>query len=208
MTESPTKQGNYGLDLGGSFLTDLPPSIKRYTYHGEPQFFDILESESARFKDSPHASEFLLFHATKETIETLIDSQDEHYSPITKYLTSFDTNERLFLVRMPSTPHGVAGPAMNTAILEALQPMGLRHTAIRGYLGAEVRGESRGKETDFGWGPRRITDRGTRSSPSVVLEVAYSENDVKLNSDVRFWLDPNNGNATVCLTLRIGRSVI
>lgn len=105
MTEKPIQQGSDDLylddlDRGGSFLNDLPPSIKRYTYQGEPQFFDILKSESAYFEATPEASEFLLFHASKETIETLFDPQNEDTSPITKYLKSYDKNEELFLVRI------------------------------------------------------------------------------------------------------------
>ena len=82
MAEMPIKYGSYGLALDGSFLKDLPPSIKRYTYYGESQFFDILESESAYFEASPSASEFLLFHASKNPIETVVDPQNEHISPI------------------------------------------------------------------------------------------------------------------------------
>ncbi|KAJ9487337.1 hypothetical protein VN97_g5983 [Penicillium thymicola] len=202
MTELPMQNGNYELGLGGSFLEDLPSSIKRYTYRGESDFFDILETESACFEASPHASEFLLFHANKETIDTLIENEDA--SPITKYLTSFDTNEQLFLVRMPSTPHSGASVALHDMIKEATRPMGL-FSSLRGYTSAEVRGESRGKQADFGWGPRR-TAPGIPGSPSVTLEEAYSENDTKLNSDVRFWLNPDDGKANVCLTLWTGRS--
>ena len=43
-------------------------------------------------------------------------------------------------------------------------------------------------------------------SLAFTLEVAYSESDSKLNSDVRFWLNPGDGNANICLTLRINRS--
>ncbi|KAJ6144927.1 hypothetical protein N7470_008822 [Penicillium chermesinum] len=39
--------------------------------------------------------------------------------------------------------------------------------------------------------------------PTVALEVAVTEDDKKLNSDVRYWLSPNDGNANLCLTLRI-----
>lgn len=202
MTERLMQNGNYELGLGGSFLQDLPSSIKRYTYRGESDFFDILETESVRFEASPHASEFLLFHANKETIDTLIENEDA--SPITKYLTSFDTNEQLFLVRIPSTPHSGASVVMHNMIMEAIQPMGL-FTFLRGYTRAEIRGRSRGKQADYAWKPRR-TARGVPRTPSVTLEVAYSRNDVKLNSDVRFWLNPDDGKANICFTLQIGRS--
>ncbi|KAJ5381564.1 uncharacterized protein N7496_003992 [Penicillium cataractarum] len=181
----PMQNRSYELVLGSSFLKDLPPSIKRFPYHGVSDFFDILESESARFEVSPHASESLLFHASKETIDTLFDLENEDTPPIAKYLTSFDTNEQLFLDRMPSAPHGGAPFAM--------------------HGNADVRAESRGKQPDCGWVPSKTT-RGVPRSPSVTLEVAFSENDFKLNSDVRFWLNPDEGKANVCLTLQIGRS--
>lgn len=198
------QEGNYDLDLGSSFLKDLPPSIKRYTYEGESQFFDILESESAYFRASPAASEFILFHAGKETLESLVSLENEDTSPLAKYLTAFDRNEQLFLVRMLSMPHSVASFAMHDAIMQAAQPMGLS-TSIKGYPSLSIQGESRGKMADCGWGPKRSA-RGRHGSPSVVLEVAYSEKDTKLNFDMRFWLDPDDGKADVCLTLRIDRS--
>lgn len=199
----PKHQGSYDLDLDGSFLKDLPLFIKRYTYHGKQQFLDILESESARFEASTDASEFLLFHISKETIEDTFDPQNEDTS-IAKFCTSFDTNEQLLLATMPSNPHSIAAYEIDTMIRQALTPMGLSY-ALQGYQGATVRGGSRGKQADFGWGPKRRAP-GQPSSPSVTVEVAFSESDSKLNSDVRFWLNPNDGNANICLTLRIDRS--
>ncbi|KAJ5503587.1 hypothetical protein N7463_006461 [Penicillium fimorum] len=156
------------LDFDGPFLTNLPPSIRRYTYHGEQQFSNIFESESST------NSELILFHASKETIEALFNPDQE--TPIAKLCSSFDTKERLFLITMPSKPHS-----------------------------ATIRGDDRGKQPDHGWGPRRRA-RGEPDSPSVVLEVAYSESNSKSNSDVRFWLNPNEGNANICLTLQIHKS--
>ncbi|CDM29395.1 unnamed protein product [Penicillium roqueforti FM164] len=63
----------------------------------------------------------------------------------------------------------------------------------------------RAKAPDYDWGPKRAPP-GQRISPSVALEVAFSESDAKLNSDVRFWLNPDDGNAKGCLTLTIERS--
>ncbi|KAJ5542797.1 hypothetical protein N7535_005220 [Penicillium sp. DV-2018c] len=196
-----TQYDNYELDPGGSFLQHLPSSIKRYTYHGESDFFGILETETIGFEASPHASEFLLFHANQETIDTLFEN--ESTPPIAKYVTSFDTNEQLFLVRIPSKPHSGASVLIHDMIMEAIQPMGLS-TSFRGYTNVEVRGAARGKQADYAWAPRR-TARGIPQSPSVTLEVAYLEDYVKLNSDVRFWLNPDDGKANLCLTLGIGR---
>lgn len=199
----PQHQGSHDLDLEGSFLKDLPPSVKRYTYHGKSQFLNTLHSESTRFEASTNASEFLLFYTSKERIKNILDPQNEDTS-VAKFCTSFDTNEQLLLVTMPSKPHSAAADDMNTMIRQALIPMGLL-TALQGYPGATIRGDSRGKQADYGWGPKRRAP-GQSSSPSVTLEIAFSQSDSKLNSDIRFWLNPDDGNANICLTLRINRS--
>ncbi|KAJ6124887.1 hypothetical protein N7471_012204 [Penicillium samsonianum] len=49
---SVDRASSYNLDFDATFLKNLPPSIRRHTYHGEQQFFDILQSEFARFEAS------------------------------------------------------------------------------------------------------------------------------------------------------------
>jgi hypothetical protein len=202
----PKHQDSYYLDLGGSFLKDLPPSIKRYTYCGNPQFFAIFQSEVARFEASTDISEFLLFHTSKQAIETISnpENEDNKDTSISQFCTAFDINDQLLLVTMSSLPHSQAAHAMNNAVLETLMPMGLS-TSILGYQNTTITGNGRGKVPDYGWGPLRRA-RGQNRSPTVTLEVAFSEAEAKLNADVRFWLDPDSGNANRCLTLRINRS--
>ncbi|CAG8316889.1 unnamed protein product [Penicillium nalgiovense] len=194
---------SYDLDVGRSYLKDLPPSIKRYTYNGEEQFFDIFQTEFTHFEASTEASEFLLFHASKETIETIFNPENEETS-ISRLCNSYDLSEQLFLVTMSSRPHGAAGDLVNTVIREALTPMNLS-TSLQGYVSTITRGHGRGKIPDYCWKPRHRPP-GQPSSPSVTLEVALSESDSKLNSDVRFWLNPDDSDTNICLTLRINRS--
>ncbi|KAJ5444156.1 uncharacterized protein N7458_008028 [Penicillium daleae] len=203
MAETPREQGNCDLDLGGSFLKDLPPSIPRYTYTGESQFLDILQSEYARLRSSNTASEFLLFHASKDTIKSIFNPQNGDTS-LARNFNSFDTTEQLLLAKMSLDPHGVAAHFMNIAMYNVFNTMGLGNI-IHGHPGVKFEGNDRGKVADYSWGPVRGPRDGPRS-PSVALEVAYSETDVKLNSDVRFWLDPDSSQANICLTLRINRS--
>ncbi|KAJ5515705.1 hypothetical protein N7527_007265 [Penicillium freii] len=103
---------------------------------------------------------------------------------------------------MPSLEHSAIG-AVDDAITGAIQPMGLFKSLIK-YPGATIQGQTRGKQPDQGWGTRR-PPRGCERTPSVVLEVAWSESDSKLNSDVRFWLAPADGNVKTCLTLRVDK---
>lgn len=191
--------GGHDLHFGGSFLKDLLPSIKRYTCHGKQHFLDIIESEP--FDGANNPSKFLLLHASKDVIKAIVDAQEEE--PL---VASFDTDDELALITLVSQPHSEAADAVNTAILETLIPLGMS-SCLQGFAGAKIQqeGRPRGKQADYGWGPIR-RPRGQRRSPSVTLEVAYPETDSKLNSDVRFWLNPEDGNANICLTLRIDRS--
>lgn len=193
-----------GLDyLGCSFLEDLLPFIEAYTVCNESHFLSIVTSPATRYNISNIPSEFLLFRTSEETIHTILNQTNPCLS---KYLSSFDLNAKLLLAKMPSIPHSVAGSELHTILINLLQPMGLGR-AIKGYPGADIWGnrEKRGKEPDYGWNPKRRPP-GQADRPSVVLEVAYSESDLKLQSDIRFWLSPKDGNANVCLTIRIDRT--
>lgn len=191
--------------LGCGFLEDLLPLIETYTVCNELQFLSIVTSPATRYNISNIPSEFLLFRISEEIIH-LILNQDDPY--ISRYFSSFDLNGKLLLAKMPSIPHSAAGVELNRIFTKLLQPMGLDH-ALKGYPGATIWGnrEKRGKEPDFGWNPKRRPP-GQADRPSVVLEVACSETDIKLQSDIRFWLSPRDGNANVCLTIRIEESKI
>lgn len=191
-------------ELQDTFLKELPPLIKRSTYHGESQFLDILESESAHFEASTDTSEFVLFRASKETIKDIFEHQDEDISSVPKFCTSFDLNEELFLVAVPSLPHSVAPCEFDRMIRHSLTPIGLAD-AVKSYAGATVKVNGRGKQADHAWRPRRQAP-GQHGSASVTLEVALGEPGAKLTSDVRFWLSPQDGNANVCFTLQINRT--
>ncbi|KAJ5467326.1 hypothetical protein N7475_005078 [Penicillium sp. IBT 31633x] len=104
---------------------------------------------------------------------------------------------------MPSAEHSSAIGAVDETIMAALQPMGL-FGRLHKYSGTTIQGQMRGKQPDHGWGPKRPPP-GYPRRPSVVLEVAWSESDSKLNSDIRFWLNPAEGNARTCLTLRVDK---
>ncbi|CAG8193444.1 unnamed protein product [Penicillium salamii] len=187
------------LDFGNSFLEDLPSSIKRYVYEGESSFLRIL-SEELYHREPSERSAFLLFHVSGEMIEVLFDPNKET-TILTRNTSSFDLNEELLLIKMPSNEHSIATSAVDHAVMATLLPMGLNEHLLA-YPGATTQGNARGKQPDCGWGPRR-PPRNHPKRPSVVLEVAWSESDAKLNSDVRFWLNPTDGNARTCLTLRV-----
>lgn len=203
MPEMATHEECDELDyLGRSFLEDLLPLIKTYTIANESQFLDIVTLRANYYREDNTPSEFLLLHTNEETIYNIIQPTNH----LSKHLSSIDLNHRLLLAKMSSVPHSAAAVALDHLLVKALQPMGL-DLAVKGYASAEIWGheQKRAKEPDHGWGPRRRPP-GRADRPSVVLEVAYSESEAKLQSDVRFWLSPEDGNANVCLTIRIDRS--
>jgi hypothetical protein len=103
--------------------------------------------------------------------------------------------------------HNAACIEMHCMIKEALIPMGL-FNSLQEYPCAIIRSSpvaTRGKQSENSWGPKsKPPDLPT--SPSVTLEVGYSESDSKLTSDARFWLSPGHGCANICLTVLINRS--
>jgi hypothetical protein len=199
----PQMQESY-LDLGGSFLQDLPSSIKRYPYEGERSFLRIFDLELSHRELSGYGNnDFMLFQMSRDTIDSMFDSKKEPNTTFTKNCSSFDLNEQLVLIKMPSVEHSSALSVVDDAINAALLPMGL-FGRLQKYPSATVRGTMKGKQADHGWGPKRPPP-GFERRPAVALEVAWSESDAKLNSDVRFWLNPADGNAKICLTLRVNK---
>lgn len=197
MAGSEIEKGN--LELGRSFLKELPSSIKTYAYEGKSSFLQIFNLELDRC-EGREQNDFILFYMSCETIEALFNSNNDT-TALTRNCSSYDLDEQLVLIKIPSTEHSAAIGAVDDAITEALLPMGL-FGRLHKYQNATIRGTMRGKQPDHGWGPRR-PPAGYPKRPSVVLEVAWSESDAKLNSDVRFWLNPADGNARICLTLRV-----
>ncbi|KAJ5686599.1 hypothetical protein N7536_009218 [Penicillium majusculum] len=198
----PETQNGY-LDVGGSFLRELPSSIERYTYEGECSFLRIFNLKlNPRESPGNEKNNFILFHTSREMIETLLNPDDES-TTLAKNCSSFDLDEELILIKMPSPEHSAAISAVDHAIMAALLPMGL-FDSLNGYPNATIQGQTRGKQPDHGWGSIRPPP-GYKRTPSVVLEVAWSKSDSKLNSDVRFWLAPDDGNAKTCLTLTVDK---
>ncbi|CAG8296908.1 unnamed protein product [Penicillium olsonii] len=185
-------------DLGRGFLQSLHPVIETYTVDSESQFLNIVTSKS-QADDTP--SNVLLFHTSEEIIHNILDFKNSFW----KYLSAVDLNGKLILTKMPTIPHGTLGGELDNIICEVLRPMGLNR-ALKTYPETRVHGdgERRYKFPDFGWGPKR-RPRDQPDEPSVVLETAYTENDIKLQPDIRFWLTPDNGNANVCLTAKIDK---
>lgn len=64
------------------------------------------------------------------------------------------------------------------------------------------------KQPDMAWQPMRIDPSRDNHWPSMVLEVALSERQAKLQSDIRWWFlaPPPDGVVNIVLTLRINQN--
>lgn len=100
--------------------------------------------------------------------------------------------------------HSAALGAFGNAFLQALGAMGLE-LALQIYSGATMKGEEKSKQDDNGWSPKRPPRGHDCKWPTVVLEVAVSESQSKLQSAVRFWLREGQGKVKVVFTLAVDR---
>lgn len=132
------------------------------------------------------------------------DNDDQHELPIT--WSTFDATLKLLLIRIPrSEPHEVAAHLFEEVFLDAVQDVGMKRSLIKtGSVTCISTGG--GKQADLSYSPLRLPRDRSRDWPSVVLEVAFAESkmgQVKLMSDVRFWLNQSHGNVKIALTLRV-----
>ena len=144
--------------------------------------------------------------------------QDEEEADLQKCLnwSSFDANLNLLLIRMPALlPHENVAYVFNEIFLEAVQPIrSLRLLGSTTYCGPNGEG---GKQAAFSYAPRQLPPGRSRHWPSVMIEVSYSEsgpeNEVKLGTDVLFWLraisrgEEEVKEVKVVLTLRVDRKM-
>lgn len=143
------------------------------------------------------ASQWILFSAIDEA--TFSRDFLETESPL---WSSYSTSEQALLIKMRTPEHAHSAGAFNKALMKAVQPMGLID-ALRYLQDVTCQEEDRQQAPDHAWGPRRLPHGRSRKWPTVVLEIAVSEAQSKLQSDVRFWL--GQPDVKVALTLAVDR---
>ncbi|KAJ5817611.1 hypothetical protein N7447_007619 [Penicillium robsamsonii] len=190
------------------FLEDLPPSIPKYAYNGIDQFGEIMSLERERFERSNDSQaiettgEYVLFEVRERHIRSDFVDQDQATTNLSLRV-SFDLTASLVLVKMMGPVHSEMLARFNNMITFALTGMGLQF-AFQNYSGVTIRGNSSGKEADWGWGPA-VGQPGHTGKPTVSLEVAVSKSQAKLERDVGWWLTSTKGGANLTVTIKVDR---
>lgn len=192
---------------GHGFLRHLAPSIQRYPHRGRGQFLIDFETEQQRYRadTTGHVSEwFLLEGVDNQTFANEFLEPIDQNTPWTSW-TSYDAHFQLLLVKMTkSLAHQTASMAFDHILLEAIESTGMKRS-LKTIGGATHFAALGAKEPDQAWRPHRLPQERKRDWPSVVLEVACSESQQKLGSDVRFWMRASGGDVKIVLTLRVDR---
>ncbi|CRG92332.1 hypothetical protein PISL3812_09389 [Talaromyces islandicus] len=187
---------------GEGFLADLDPCIPRYPYTGRSDFlreFDEMSEISGSYW-------FLLTDIDESTFTRDFENTTDDSHIAFSLWVSFDPLSRLLLFKLPPSPADeVASRTFSLLLHDSLQPSGLGY-AITHLGSSPYGGGNRGrKRADCEWTPKRPPRGHDRNASTMVLEVARTEGQSKLNSDVRFWLDKAKLDVNIVLTLVIGQ---
>lgn len=150
-------------------------------------------------------SEWVLFTGVDEkTFARDFTSETNGIDDWTGSCPSYDSSLNLLLTKFRFSPHEVARSVFSDLLYDALESMGLKR-ALRRLGSTTVDGTNGKKEPDCSYAPYLLRGHPSKGLPTVVLEVALSEAESKLSSDVRFWLHHCGGKVKILLILAIDR---
>lgn len=185
---------------GGSFLADLPPTIRRYPYEGIPQLLATRETEFRR-----QQSEWILFTGVDNQTFThdFFNSEDKM---IQRCWTSYDNSQNLLLVKTWATrTHEVAHQTWEVLFFEALSPTLRRGLQFFGSAACCAESGSC-KQPDLSFLPFQLPHGRSDKWPSMVVETSYPAS-TKLLSDARFWPSESKGDLKMVLTINIDHNM-
>jgi hypothetical protein len=171
-----------------NLLEGLPLSVRKYLYQGEENFHQIKGPESDHLHNSmydlqntpgdvPDITEYIVFSINALTFER--DFLDPDIGPPTKTF-SFNPTTNILLIKLVTAEHLKTYTAFYSVIQTALVRMRLdRAVETYAHIDIDVNDNSRSKQPDEGWGPKR-PPCGCLRRPTVVLEVAVLETEAKL----------------------------
>lgn len=118
--------------------------------------------------------------------------------------SSYDKVLNLLLIRMTkSITHEDAATISHNKLIHALIAKGLDPDMLVYWGSATCQGPAGAKEADFACLPRAFFHGSSQDWPCVVLETDFSEAELKLNFDVRFWLNGSEGKIKVVFIMEV-----
>ncbi|KAJ5239670.1 hypothetical protein N7468_004289 [Penicillium chermesinum] len=164
-----------------------------------------MKMEQDRQEEESEVSEWVLFTKVKKQVFSRdFLNCDECF--LDRRWTSYDSFSQLLLAKMPpSSPHETAARTFEREFWRRLEPMGLVRCIRSEGSAAQEAEDGSAKQPDCQFFPKRLPKGRSRSWPTLVVEVGYSESPSKLMSDTRFWLDKSNNDVQMVIIIKVRR---
>ncbi|RDW70920.1 uncharacterized protein DSM5745_08431 [Aspergillus mulundensis] len=189
-------------DAGRGFLGNLTPSVfQHYPYRDREGFEN--DFNHAFHADANFTEWFLVGNVNEKVFASaFLEATEEPFSRWCAY----DRTLKLLLVRtMKSKAHEAATSVFDNIFWEEVIKIGMQRSLEN--IGAATHFANIGaEEPDRAWQPTRLPRDREDKWPTLVLEVAFSEAQSKLQSDVRYWLRAAEGDVKTIITLQIARN--
>ena len=181
------------------------PTIEKCPYSNRQEIFHRRQAGI-----SEGESEWILLTDIDDqtfTRDFLFDVDNDHPQPeLSKNWSTFDSKLKLLLARMPvSEPHEQVAQVFGEVFLEAVEKVGMKRSLSK-TGGKTCKDTGGGKQAELSYLPRRLPRGRSRRWPSMVLELAFSEKEPKLMSDICFWFHESKGDVKTVATLRVHRN--
>lgn len=160
----------------------------------------ILEQELERLELESSLNPYIVFTGVDQRsfLECFEDSEE---SLLTKSWDTYDHSSQQIIIKMPSTNHEIAASAFSQIFF--LWARQVRDNPLVATNRATVRGSTRSKEADISWRPLLPPTGRSNKWPTLAVEISWSEQRLKFEQDVDFWLSESNGDVKVALTISV-----
>lgn len=178
------------------FLACLPPRTRYYVYPGKDRVNDILWDESTRQQEG---DAFVVFTPVSEAEFMKLGESASGRK-------DFEQRTNTLIIKMPSLPHELASGAFHAHFLEKTVQIGVLRE-VHFLQSTRISSTTRSKEADICYGVRERPVTATTHSPTVAVEVGWSQTGPKLEADARWWLNHRGSRVNRVITVDIKRSL-
>lgn len=175
----------------------LLPNTNQYLYQDREHFLSISGQEYHRFvRDQSHSQYFILLDINLNTyLRDFEEQRCDSYFPFLK----------MALIEMASSVHEITARVFESLLLDKLSTMNSMSTKLDPLGSAEVETNTRRKQPDNSYRPRRLPRNRSRKWPTFTVEVGFSEPTRKHEDDAKWWLSQSNGDVRIVLTIDVHR---